>query len=65
MMTNSQAQAYALLALRNLLSSGNLINAKVELKKILKALNGEMHYLMDCVSEEEAEERVNKIMGWN
>ena len=58
-MTNSEAQAYAVLALKDLMAR-NIITAKDELQA-LRALESEMHYLFDMLSEYEATEKANHL----
>jgi hypothetical protein len=58
-LTNSQAQGYAVVALRNLIKRG-IVKADVQTTSL--ALDCEMYYLMDMVSEEEAEEKAGRIL---
>jgi hypothetical protein len=59
-MTNAQAQAYAVIALRNLLKEKGWHSK--DIKDYCKYLDKEMYWLFDIVSEEEAEEKANKIL---
>jgi len=59
-MDNSEAQAYAIVALNNLIDAG-VIKVK-NAKDILKRLDREMYYLMDRYSENEVFAHANKIM---
>jgi hypothetical protein len=59
-MTNSQAQGYAVVALRNLLREKGWHTA--DIKDYCKYLDREMYDLMDIMFEEEAEEKASKIL---
>jgi len=59
-MTNSEAQAYAMVALNNLIKAG-IIKAKNN-KNILDSLDREMYYLFDRYSEDEVVELMENIM---
>jgi hypothetical protein len=59
-MTNAQAQAYAIIALRNLLREKGWHAA--DIKDYCKYLDREMYDLMDIMSEEEAEQKANRIL---
>ena len=59
-MNNSEAQAYAVVALRNLIRAGSI---KVKnTKDILSKLDKEMYFLMDRFSEDEIVEIAEKTM---
>ncbi len=58
-MTNSQAQAYAVIALRNLIEA-DIIRSND--KNIYHIMDRELYSLFDYISEEEAEERAVKIL---
>jgi hypothetical protein len=59
MMTNSQCQSYAIIALQNLIRAGKI---KVNDKNIYKVLDHELYYVFDTVGEEEAEEKADIIL---
>ena len=59
-MNNSEAQAYAMVALRNLIKA-DVIKVK-NTKDILRSLDMEMYYLMDRFSEDEVIEIAEKTM---
>lgn len=60
MMTNSEAQAYAVVGLSNLIKNGFI---KVKDKKdVLIELDREMYYLMDNYSEDEIVNKMKLIM---
>ena len=58
-MNNSEAQAYAVVALRNLINA-EAIKVK-NIKDILRKLDREMCYLMDRFSEDEVVEIAEKL----
>jgi hypothetical protein len=58
-LTNSQAQGYAVLALKNLIKRGIV---KADTTKACCALDREMYDIMDMVDEEEAEEKATRIL---
>jgi predicted transcriptional regulator len=59
-MTNSQAQAYAIIALNRLIDTG-IVHAKNK-KEALRRLDAHMYYAFDGLSENEAEGEAVKIM---
>jgi len=60
-MTNSEAQAYAIVALYHLIKIGEV---KVKNKKeLLNKLDSEMYYLMDNYSEDEIVKKMERIMS--
>lgn len=57
-MTNAQCQAYAIIAVQNLIRDGII---KANAKEVYRAIYRELYYLFDEISEEEeAEERAAK-----
>lgn len=60
-MTNSEAQAYAVVGLSNLIKNG-VIKVK-DKKDVLIELDREMYYLMDRFSEDEVVEKMERIMS--
>ena len=62
-MTNSEAQAYAIVAMRNLIKDGIVKVGKARnVNEVLRSLDISMYYLMDEYSEDKIVEKVNKIM---
>lgn len=59
MMTNSQCQSYAIIAVRNLIRDGVL---KAIDRNIYQVLDHELHEIFDWVEEEEAEEKAARIL---
>lgn len=59
-MTNSESQAYAVVALNNLIKV-DIIKVKNK-KEVLNKLDKEMYYLMDRYSEDEVVELMENIM---
>jgi hypothetical protein len=57
-MTNAQAQAYAVIALKRLMTEGYIQGDK----HLCRLLDHEMYALFDTMSEEEAEEKANRIL---
>jgi hypothetical protein len=63
-MTNAQAQAYAIIALKNLLEAGHVKKASdLTISQVLNALDSEMYYLFDRLSEEDAEYKAERILS--
>jgi len=60
MMTNSEAQAYAVVALHNLIKVGEI--KLRDKKKFLNELDREMYYLMDNYSEDEIVRKMERII---
>lgn len=58
-MTNAQCQAYAVIAVRNLIRDGII---KANIKKVYRAIDRELYQLFDEIGEEEAEERAARIL---
>lgn len=58
-MTNAQCQAYAVIAVRNLIRDGII---KSNIKKVYRAIDRELYQLFDEIGEEEAEERAARIL---
>lgn len=58
-MTNNQAQSYAIVALKNLIDAGLLVNVN---ESIYDKFDREMYYLMDRYSETEIEKIANRIL---
>ncbi len=59
MMTNSQCQSYAIIALRNLIQAGII---KTNDKNVYKVLDYELYCIFDMVGEEEVEETAARIL---
>jgi hypothetical protein len=57
--TNAQCQAYAVIAVRNLIRDGII---KSNIKKVYRAIDRELYQLFDEIGEEEAEERAARIL---
>jgi hypothetical protein len=57
--TNAQCQAYAVIAVRNLIRDGII---KANIKKVYRAIDRELYQLFDEIGEEEAEERAARIL---
>lgn len=62
-MTNSEAQAYAVVALSNLIKAG-VVKVKNE-RSVLDKLDSEMYYLMDRYDEYEIVEKMEKVIMSN
>jgi hypothetical protein len=60
-MTNAQAQAYAVIALKRLMGSGYVRIYNRSQKELCRLLDGEMYCLFDTFTEEEAEEKAGRI----
>lgn len=58
-MTNAQCQAYAVIAMRNLIRAGIIKAGPIT---ACHALNNELYLLFDKIGEEEAEERAYRIL---
>lgn len=62
-MTNNEAQAYAVVALFDLIQRQEVKVGKArDVNGALRALDSTMYYLMDRYSEEEIVEKMEKIM---
>jgi hypothetical protein len=61
-MTNTQAQAYAIIALKSLIEDGIV---KADATKVYHALDHEMHSQFDNWDEETAEKRAIRILMGN
>lgn len=59
-MTNTEAQSYAVVALRNLIKAG--IIKTVNITEVLHKLDSEMHYLFDFYSEDEMQKMANRLL---
>jgi hypothetical protein len=58
-LTNAQAQAYAIIAVKNLTKDGTI---KADESTVYHELDHEMHCLFDVTDEETAERRAIKIL---
>lgn len=58
-MTNAQCQAYAVIAVRNIIRDGII---KADTKDACRAIDRELYDLFDLISEEEAEEKAIRIL---
>ena len=62
-MTNSEAQAYAVVALFDLIQRQEVKIGKARsVNRVLKSLDSAMYYFMDRYSEEEIVEKMERIM---
>lgn len=63
-MTNSEAQAYAVVALNDLFKAGIVkLGSKVRnANEVLNKLDSAMYYLMDMYSEDEIVEKMERVM---
>lgn len=59
-MTNTEAQGYAVIALRNLLHDKGWHSN--DIKDYCKELDREMYDLMDIMTEEEAERKAGRVL---
>ena len=58
-MTNAQCRAYAVIAVRNLIRDGII---KADTKDACREIDHELYCLFDFISEEDAEEKANRIL---
>lgn len=58
-MTNTQCQAYAVIAVRNLVRDGII---KADANEACRAIDRELYCLLDFIGEEEAEEKAVRIL---
>ena len=58
-MTNAQCQAYAVIAVRNLIRDDII---KADTKDACRAIDRELYYLFDFISEKEAEKKAIRIL---
>lgn len=62
-MTNSEAQAYAVVALLDLIQRGTVKVGKVrDTNEALRALDSAIYYLMDRYSEDEIVDKMERAM---
>ena len=59
-MTNNQAQAYAIIAIENLIDAG--IITSISKRKTIESVTNEIIYLMGMHTEGEAEKRAQAIL---
>ena len=61
-MNNSQAQAYAVVAVKRLLDGGCLSGKKENEKRFLNLVAAEMDYIFDTLTEDEAVRKSEKLL---
>mgnify|MGYP001268520499 CR=1 FL=1 len=58
-MTNAQCQAYAIIAIRELIRDGVI---QGDVNEACRAIDRELYYLFDFISEKEAEKKAIRIL---